>query len=55
MRRVVDTLSGDLFASIPKAHPKIPGGWRFRGEIEERIDRYRLGKPHVMGAAIAAE
>jgi len=29
--------------------------WRFRGEIEERIDRYRLGKPHVMGAAIAAE
>jgi len=23
--------------------------------VEERIDRYRLGKPHVMGAAIAAE
>lgn len=41
MRRVVDTLTGDLFASIPKAHPLTPGGWRFRGEIA-----------HVMSEAI---
>lgn len=41
MRRIVDTLSGDLFASVPKAHPMTPGAWRFRGEIA-----------HVMGEAI---
>ena len=44
MRRVVDTLTGDLFAvitAIPKAHPLTPGGWRFRGEIA-----------HVMSEAI---
>jgi NADH-quinone oxidoreductase subunit F len=29
--------------------------WRFRGEIEDRITAYRSGKPHVQGAAIAAE
>jgi hypothetical protein len=33
MRRIVDTLSGDLFASVPQAHPLTPGAWRFRGEI----------------------
>lgn len=41
MRRIVDTLTGDLFASVPKAHPMTPGTWRFRGEIA-----------HVMGEAI---
>lgn len=41
MRRIVDTLSGDLFASVPKAHPMTPGAWRFRAEIA-----------HVMGEAI---
>jgi NADH-quinone oxidoreductase subunit F len=29
--------------------------WRFRNEIEERIASYRNGKPHVAGAAVAAE
>lgn len=43
MRRVVDTLSGDLFATIPQAHPLNPGAWRFRGEIS-----------HAMGEAIKA-
>jgi hypothetical protein len=43
MRRIVDTLSGDLFASVPQAHPMTPGAWRFRGEIA-----------HVMGEAIKA-
>lgn len=43
MRRVADTLTGDLFASIPQAHPMTPGAWRFRGEIA-----------HVMGEAIKA-
>jgi hypothetical protein len=41
MRRTADTLTGDLFANIPQAHPKTPGAWRFRGEIA-----------HVMGEAI---
>jgi hypothetical protein len=41
MRRIVDTLTGDLFASMPKAHPMNPGAYRFRGEIA-----------HVMGEAI---
>jgi hypothetical protein len=40
MRRI-DTMSGDLFANIPQAHPMTPGAWRFRGEIA-----------HVMGEAI---
>ena len=43
MRRIVDTLTGDLFSSIPQAHPMTPGAWRFRGEIA-----------HVMGEAIKA-
>ncbi|MDO8414170.1 MAG: hypothetical protein Q7S51_10325 [Gallionellaceae bacterium] len=43
MRRMVDTLTGDLFASIPQAYPLTPGAWRFRGEIA-----------HVMGEAIKA-
>lgn len=43
MRRIVDTLSGDLFATIPRAHPMTPGAWRFRAEIA-----------HVMGDAIKA-
>lgn len=33
MRRIADTLTGDLFANIPQAHPLTPGAWRFRGEI----------------------
>ena len=41
MRRTADTLTGDLFACIPQAHPKTPGAWRFRGEIA-----------HVMGEAV---
>lgn len=43
MKRIVDTLSGDLFASIPKAYPMLPGAWNFRVEIA-----------HVMGDAIKA-
>jgi hypothetical protein len=46
MRRIADTLTGDLFAciaSIPKAYPFTPGAWRFRGEIA-----------HVMSEAIKA-
>jgi hypothetical protein len=41
MKRIVDTLSGDLFASIPQAYPMLPGAWNFRIEIA-----------HVMGEAI---
>lgn len=41
MKRIVDTLSGDLFASIPQAYPMLPGAWNFRIEIA-----------HVMGDAI---
>lgn len=33
MKRVIDTLTGDLFAAVPKAHPMTPGAWRFRCEI----------------------
>lgn len=40
---MADTLTGDLFACIPQAHPMTPGAWRFRGEIA-----------HVMGEAIKA-
>jgi len=43
MKRVIDNLSGDLFASIPKAYPALPGAWNFRVEIA-----------HVMGEAIKA-
>lgn len=43
MRRVIDTLTGDLFACIPQAHPMNPGAWRFRVEIA-----------HAMGDAIRA-
>ncbi|OGS90820.1 MAG: hypothetical protein A2Z95_06020 [Gallionellales bacterium GWA2_60_18] len=43
MRRAADTLTGDLFANIPKAHPQTPGAWRFRGEIA-----------YAMGEAIKA-
>lgn len=51
MRRIVDTLSGDLFASVPQAHPLTPGAWRFRGEISNVMseaikacskDRYQI-------------
>lgn len=51
MRRIVDTLSGDLFASIPQAHPMTPGAWRFRAEIAQAMgdaikhcpkDRYQI-------------
>ena len=41
MKRLIDSLSGDLFASIPKAYPMLPGAWNFRVEIA-----------HVMGEAI---
>ncbi len=43
MKRLIDSLSGDLFASIPKAYPALPGAWNFRIEIA-----------HVMGEAIKA-
>ncbi|MDP3333973.1 MAG: hypothetical protein Q8Q57_10005 [Methylotenera sp.] len=43
MKRIVDTLSGDLFASIPKAQPMTAGSWRVRSEIA-----------HVMGDAVKA-
>lgn len=43
MKRIVDTLTGDLFSCIPQAHPMTPGAWRFRGEIA-----------HIMGEAISA-
>lgn len=33
MRRIADTLTGDLFADIPQAHPMTPGAWSFRREI----------------------
>jgi len=33
MKRVIDTLTGDLFSGIPQAHPMTPGAWRFRAEI----------------------
>lgn len=32
-RRFADTLTGDLFSSIPQAHPMTPGSWNFRREI----------------------
>lgn len=32
-RRFVDQLTGDLFASIPKALAHTPGSWNFRREI----------------------
>jgi hypothetical protein len=41
MKRIVDTLTGELFAEVPKMHPKTAGGWRFRSEIA-----------HVMGDAV---
>ncbi len=41
MKRLMDTLSGDLFAAIPTAYPELPGGWNFRVEIA-----------HTMGEAI---
>lgn len=43
MKRILDTLSGDLFASIPKAHPMKPGAWRFRGEIAHAIGEAMRG------------
>ena len=43
MKRIVDTLTGDLFASIPTMHPKAAGAWRFRVEIA-----------HVMSDAVRA-
>ncbi len=51
MKRIVDTLTGDLFAgaraawsgAIPKAYPELPGAWNFRVEIA-----------HAMGEAIRA-
>ncbi|OGT19267.1 MAG: hypothetical protein A2342_02480 [Gallionellales bacterium RIFOXYB12_FULL_54_9] len=43
MKRIVDTLTGDLFASVPQATPMTAGAWRFRSEIA-----------HVMGEAIKA-
>lgn len=43
MRRVIDTLTGDLFASVPRAHPMNPGAWNFRSEIA-----------HAMGEAVKA-
>ncbi len=43
MKPVLDTITGDLFASIPKPYPALPGAWNFRVETA-----------HVMGDAIRA-
>lgn len=43
MKRVIDTLTGDLFSGIPQAAPMTPGAWRFRAEIA-----------HAMGEAVKA-
>lgn len=51
MKRIVDKLTGDLFASIPTMHPKAAGAWRFRSEIAHAMsdavkacskDRYQI-------------
>ncbi len=51
MKRIVDTLTGDLFASVPQAHPMTAGAWRFRSEIAQIMgeavkvcvkDRYQI-------------
>jgi hypothetical protein len=51
MKRIVDTLTGDLFASVPQAHPMTAGAWRFRSEIAQAMgeavktctkDRYQI-------------
>lgn len=51
VRRVADTLTGDLFAAIPQQVPHNPGAWRFRSEIAHAMsiavkqcskDRYQI-------------
>ena len=65
MRRAADTLTGDLFASIPRAHPLIPGAWRFRGEIAATMgqaikaspkDRYQIAADmsRLLGREVSA-
>lgn len=51
MKRIVDKLTGDLFANVPQAHPMTAGAWRFRSEITHAMsdavkacskDRYQI-------------
>ncbi len=51
MKRIVDKLTGDLFANVPQAHPMTAGAWRFRSEIAHAMsdavkacskDRYQI-------------
>lgn len=51
MKRIVDNLTGDLFANVPQAHPMTAGAWRFRSEIAHAMsdavkvcskDRYQI-------------
>lgn len=37
MRKIVDSLTQDLFASIPKEYPQTQGAWRFRLEISSAM------------------
>ncbi len=37
MRKIADTLTRDLFASIPRGHPQTHGAWRFRFEISHAM------------------
>lgn len=66
MKRVIDTLSGDLFASIPQACAMEPGSWRFRGEIAHVMsdaikscdkDRYQIvaDMSRILGREITLE
>lgn len=44
------------FSSGPLLKDPQPGlSGHVRHEIQERIDRYRAGRPHVQGALVAAE
>lgn len=65
MRRPVDTLTGDLFANIPQAHPMTPGAWNFRREIAYAMgeaikvspkDRYQIAADmsRLLGREISA-
>lgn len=65
MRHAADTLTGDLFSSIPQAHPLTPGAWRFRGEIAAAMgqaikaspkDRYQIAADmsRLLGREVSA-
>jgi hypothetical protein len=66
MKRVIDTLSGDLFASIPQPSPMDPGAWSFRGEIANAMsaaikacdkDRYQISADmsRILGREVSIE